>query len=253
MNTREKKSDRWYEVFFGPDYLVIDRHKDTAKEVSFIRSVLKLKKKTKLLDVACGYGRHLVPLVKRGYNVIGCDLSSFMLGEAHKNLGPMHSTRLVRCDVRNLPFVRAFDCACNMFNSFGYFEDEEDNFRVLTSIARALKPGGLFLLDHVNRDFIVQSLLKKDWFIHRNTVILEKKWIDSITNRSEVDVTVIDKSGKRDYHHSIRLYSFSELSMLLEAAGLIVLDVFGGFGGEDFDINRDRMLILSCVVNVEDE
>ena len=114
-----------------------------------------------------------------------------------------------------------------MFNSFGYFRDEHDNFRMLKSIADALKPGGLFLLDLVNRDFVLRMNARKDWFEHNGAIILEKKWFDPILNRSEIDVTVIDKRGKRDYHHSIRLYSFTELEMLLKAAGFFVRAVFG--------------------------
>jgi SAM-dependent methyltransferase len=138
-----------------------------------------------------------------------------------------------------------------MFNSFGYFEKEQDNFRVLTSFAKALKPKGLFLLDIVNRDFLLRSFARKDWFEKNGAVILEKKWFDFIKNRTEIDVTVIDKAGKRDYHHSIRVYSFTEISMMLEAAGFFVIDVFGGFNGEDFDWNHDRMLVLAQVQKTE--
>ena len=252
MKKKKKNTIPWYEDYFGPDYLLIDYHKYTPKEVDFICDVLRCNKKIKLLDTACGYGRHLIPLVKRGIDVIGCDLSPFMLGEAEKKLKGAKKNRLVRCDLRYLPFLKVFDCACNMFNSFGYFKSEEDNFKVLTSIAGALKLGGFFLLDLVNRDFIVRLLSKKDWFVNNGAIILEKKWIDPIKNRSEIDVSVLDKKGKRDYHHSIRVYSFTEIRMLLEAAGFIVIDVFGGFSGEEFDVHHDRMLILSQVIDMED-
>jgi len=252
LKKKKKNTVPWYEDYFGPDYLLTDIHINTVIEADFIYDVLRIKKKTKLLDAACGYGRHLVPLVKRGVDVIGCDISPFMLDEAQKKLRSTKKNRLVRCDLRYLPFIKVFDCACNMFNSFGYFENEEDNFKVLTAIAKALKPGGLFLLDHVNRDYILCSPSKKDWFIKDGAAILEKKWIDPIKNRSEIDVSVIDKKGKRDYHHSIRVYSFTEIRMLLEAAGFFVIDVFGGFDCEEFDLNHDRMLILSQVIDMED-
>jgi len=255
LKKKKNKKIPWYEEYFGPDYLLIDNQKNTRKEISFIRKVFKLYKGGKLLDVACGYGRHLIPLVKEGIDVIGCDLSPFMLTETQKGLKKIGNKRkrLVRCDMRNLPFRKIFDFACNMFNSFGYFKNEDDNFRVLTSIAKTLKPDGFFLLDLVNRDFLLRTLTKKDWFERNGTVILEQKWFDSIKNRSEIDVSIIDKKGKKDYHHSIRIYSFTEISMLLEAAGLKVMAVFGGFDGEEFDWNHDRMLILSQVQKMEDE
>ncbi|MFC1650006.1 class I SAM-dependent methyltransferase [Candidatus Latescibacterota bacterium] len=250
MKKKENKKTPWYEDYFGPDYLLIDEHKNTRKEVNFLRKVFRLKKGSRLLDVGCGYGRHIVPLAKYGVDVTGCDLSPHMLTEAQKKLKKISKKKkLVRCDMRSLPFGKKFDFACNMFNSFGYFESEDDNFRVLKSISSILRPGGLFFIDLVNRDFLLRMFTEKDWFEKKGTLTLEKKRFDSIKNRSEIDVSVIDKTGKKDYHHSIRVYSFTEISMLLEAAGLEVLAVFGGFSGETFDWSHDRMLILSQAGN----
>jgi len=239
----------WYESYFGPDYLIIDEQPNTPDEVRFMVRTLGLRKGTRLLDAACGYGRHMIPLITRGVNVTGCDLSQFMIEESLRRMKKQNvrPSGLVRCDIRHLPFRRVFSAACIMFNSFGYFDAEDDNFLVLKGMAMALKPGGRFLLDLVNRDFVLRSMCKKDWFERNDTIVLERKWIDQYRNRSEIDVHVVDKRGKRTYHHSIRLYSFTEVSMLLEAAGFEIQDVFGGFNGEPFDRYHDRMLILARV------
>lgn len=236
----------WYATYFGPDYLKIDIQPDTEREVAFIRDVLELRPGVRLLDTACGYGRHLVPLVEGGVDGVGCDLSQYMLEQAAARLHERGlSARLVRCDYRDLPFDRSFDCAVNLFNSFGYFDGEDDNFAVLTSVAEALKPGGLFLLDLVNRDYAIRTRCRNDWFEHGDALILERKSFDAVRNRSEIDVIVVDNGGRRMYHHSIRLYSHTELSMLLEAAGFGVRAVFGGFGGEPYDENSVRMIVLA--------
>jgi len=247
MSDRDDRFRPWYETYFGPDYLKIDVQPNTAAEVEFLTSLLKLEQGTKLLDVGCGYGRHLVPLSGRGVDVYGCDLSRFMLEEAARRLARrgLARKRIVQCDAGLLPFHGAFDCACFMFNSFGYFDRDDDNFRALVSIRQALKPGGLFILDLVNRDFVIRSMKDREWFENEGAYILERKRIDVVRNRSEIDVIVIDGDGKREYHHSIRLFSYTELCMLLEAAGFAVRAAFGGFGGETFDLNRSRMLILS--------
>ena len=169
--------EHWYEEYFGPDYLLIDLHQNTAREVDFLREALCLEKGKRLLDVGCGYGRHLAPLLESGVDAWGCDLSEFMLCEAAKHIraarrtlapdarrGMPRGNRLICCDNRGLPFRRSFDCAINMFNSFGYFPDECDNFLMLAEIADVLRPGGLFLLDQVNRDFILRHLTHRDWF-----------------------------------------------------------------------------------------
>ncbi len=229
--------------------------------MTFLKTTFGLGKRTRLLDIGCGYGRHLVPLAEQGVRVCGCDFSRFMLDTASARIreasrkDPQIGRRsgLVRCDNRELPFLGDFDCAMIMFNSFGYFADEDDNFRVLTAAAHALKPGGLFLLDQVNRDFVVRHMSRKDWFEHDGSIILEEKHFDPVAGRTEIDVSVVDKRGKRDYHHSIRVYSYTEMAMLLEAAGFRIVAVFGGFGGEAFELNRDRMLILSQSLELEDE
>ncbi len=237
---------RWYETYFGPDYLIIDIQYDTDREVAFLREVLELHRGSRLLDVACGYGRHLVPLVKKGVRVVGCDLSAFMLAEAKRRLrrARIRHAGLVRCNARSLPFEGVFDATCCMFNSFGYFAAEDDNFRMLQSIAAALRPGGRFLLDLANRDSVIRTLSCSDWHEKGDALILERKWFDPLRSRSEIDVHIVDKTGKRSYHHSIRMYAYTELSMLLEAAGLGIEAVFGEVEGEPFDTRSNRMLIL---------
>jgi len=241
----------WYESFFGADYPIIDCHADSEGEADFIYKKLKLKKGGLLLDAACGYGRHLVPLVKKGVRAVGFDLSPALIEEASRRLRKADEGMrigLVRADIRDLPFERVFDAACLMYTSIGYFDGEDENFRALASLARALKPGGLFLIETVNRDYFIRSSLPKDWIEKDGAYILEAKAFDPVRSRSEIDVTVIDKTGKRTYHHSIRLYSFTEMSMLLEAAGFAVKEVYGGFFGEEYGLASDRMVILAKAV-----
>ncbi len=237
----------WWDTYFGPDYLLIDIQRNTAVEAAFLCSIFKPGPQKKLLDCACGYGRHIASLTKRGMPVIGIDRSTSMLKAAARKLrsADIDPSCLVQGDLRSMPFEHTFDYAVCLFNSFGYFDAEDDNFRVLASVARALKPGGKFLLDVVNRDFVIRSMAPKDWFEHRGAFILERKRFDPVRSRSEIDVTVVDKRGKRSYHHSIRLYSFTELSMLMEAAGFKLQGVIGDFSGGRFDSQSGRMLVLA--------
>lgn len=247
----DDRPSAWYESFFGADYPTIDCHTDSEGEADFIYKKLKLKKGRLLLDAACGYGRHLVPLTKKGVRAVGFDLSPVLIAEASRRLretDDRRAARLVLADIRSLPFERVFDAACLMYTSIGYFDGEDENFRALASLARALKPGGLFLIETVNRDYYIRSSLPKDWIEKDGAYILEAKAFDPVRSRSEIDVTVIDKAGKRTYHHSIRLYSFTEMSMLLEAVGFAVKEVHGGFFGEEFGLDSDRMVILAKAV-----
>ena len=92
---------------------------------------------------------------------------------------------------------------------------------------------------------MIRKMPGRDWHEQGGAIILERKWFDPARSRSEIDVSVIDKREKRAYHHSIRLYSYMEVAMLLEAAGMTVEAVYGGFEGEPYDLRHDRMLILA--------
>ena len=137
-----KVPKRWYEDFFDADYLIRYVHRDTLVEVDGIEKILHLRKGSKVLDVACGAGRHTTELAKRGYRVTGFDLSKSLLAEArrsarHAGVKPT----FVQGDMRHLRFANAFDAAISMFTSFGYFDRVEEDRTVVRGIARALQIG----------------------------------------------------------------------------------------------------------------
>src|SRR5699024_1650708 len=132
--------------------LYAHRDEDEAeRHVDFVVAHLPASPRA-VLDLACGGGRHTAALRRRGYRALGVDLSLVLLA---------HSPSLPRVavDMRRLPFSdRSFDWVLNFFTSFGYFDDEEENFRVLAEMARTLSPGGGFLLDLLNLDVTLASL-----------------------------------------------------------------------------------------------
>jgi len=143
-----KVPKRWFEDFFGADYLVRYVHPETDAQVEAIDKILHLRKGSRILDVACGSGRHTIGLAKRGYRMTGFDLSRALLAEARKSarLAQVKPT-FVEGDMRRLRFTNAFDAAISMFTSFGYFDAPEEDREVLRGIARALHPRGKFLME----------------------------------------------------------------------------------------------------------
>jgi len=236
----------WYRTFFSQDYLRFDRHEDTSDEVSFLQDRASLPPGAKVLDLCCGYGRHAIELARRGCRVTGLDLSPTMLRRARQDASDQGvETRWVRGDMRALPLLEAFDAAISMFTSFGYFEDEDENFNVLEEVARVLVPGGRFLIETVNRDFLARYFERQSWLRPEGMTVLEERTFDPIGGRSRVDVTVIEGAQERRYFHSVRLYTFTELQMLMQAAGLVVTDVWGDFAGGAYDWDASRMIVLA--------
>ncbi|HWO72474.1 MAG TPA: class I SAM-dependent methyltransferase, partial [Dehalococcoidia bacterium] len=232
----------WYETFFGRDYLAAYGYlfspERAEEEAAFVFDALALRAGDEVLDLCCGQGRHAVPLARRGCKVTGLDLSQQyldLLADAAAKAGVEVET--VRSDMREIPFEARFDAVINMFSSFGYLETEAEDARVLRAVARALKPGGRFLLDLLNREWALINYDEKDW--HRDedgTVYLEERSFDPLTSRNHVTFTAISPDGTRREMggHHLRLYTLREVRGLLEEAGLTVQGVFGGYDGQPY-------------------
>jgi SAM-dependent methyltransferase len=237
----------WFEEFFSHEYLRFDRHEETVGEVEFLEEVLDLEPGARILDLCCGYGRHAIELAARGYTVTGYDLSPVLLGKAWSDAMARNVTvQWIRGDMRDLDERETSHAVINMFTSFGYFQEETENFDVLKRVARALLPGGRFLIETVNRDFLVRHFLPQEWFrVDDDLWVLEKRSFDLVAGRSDVEVTVIENGVEKRFCHSVRVYSFTELQLLFASVGLITQGVWGGFIGEDYTWDASRMIVLA--------
>lgn len=237
----------WWKEIFDELYFKIDGAKKWAhRDSDAIESMLELKKEDAILDLACGYGRIAIELSKRGYMVTGLDLSQNFLELAKKAVKRENlSLRFVRGDMRRIPFEESFDCVINWQTSFGYFEEEGDNFRVLQEVYLALKPGGKLLLDMVNRDELIKKFTTKNWTEREDYYFLVENKFNSFNSRLETDWTLIWENGDvRKLSHSVRVYSLHEIRRTLKEAGFVDINVFGNYQGEDFNAASPRIITL---------
>jgi ubiquinone/menaquinone biosynthesis C-methylase UbiE len=247
-------SSPWYEAFFGRDYLdVFENAFDServAREADFVYRALGLRAGEELLDLCCGPGRHAVELAKRGLRVTGLDLSSEYLATAER-VAREQGTRLagtVHSDMRAIPFESHFDVVINMFSSFGYLESEPEDAKVLTAIARALKPGGRALLDLLNHEWVILNYQTHDWHTGTDgTIYLEHRRLDLPTSRNHVTFTSVAPDGaRRDIvGHHFRLYTLREMIGMLSDAGLRFESAYGDFDARPYGIDTWRMLIVA--------
>jgi SAM-dependent methyltransferase len=249
-----KVPKRWYEDFFGPDYVVRYVHPETQAQLEAIEKILHLRKGSRILDVACGAGRHTVGLAKRGYRVTGFDLSRALLAEARRAAHVAHvKPTFVQGDMRQLRFANAFDAAISMFTSFGYFDRPEEDAKVLRGVARALAPRGKFLMEMFNRDSLVASLPNQSWQAREDgTVVLEDASFDLLQGRFETRQIIIDRKGTREFTASVRAYTLAELKQMLDSVGLFVHRVLGGLDLSPYTA-RSRRIVLYAVKGLEPE
>jgi SAM-dependent methyltransferase len=246
-------STPWYESFFGAEYLQVYGSSFTQAraetEAAFAIRALGLKPGAEVLDLCCGQGRHAVELAKHGCRMTALDLSQDYLALAEASAREAGMTlETVHADMREIPFSDRFDAVINMFSSFGYLESEAEDARVLEAVRRALKPGGVALLDLLNRDWVVANYETEDSHTDPDgTLYLEHRRLDLETSRNHVSFTVVAPDGTRrevDGHH-IRLYTLREVRGMLDAAGLAYEGVHGGYEGEPYGINTRRMIVIA--------
>jgi len=246
------RSHEWPVAFFDDDYLRIYRAllspEQTASEVDFLEAALALPARGEVLDLACGSGRHAIGLARRGYRVTGVDLNAHYLAAAEDDAAAQGVVAgWVTADMRELPFAHAFDGVYSYFTSFGYFSDE-DNERVLAAVARALRPGGRFLLDVLNRDWILTHPQQRVWTpLEDGSLLMEETSLD--VRRSQVlnrQIHIAPQSGAQvTKEHSLRAYTCAELESLCRRHGLIVGDVWGGADRSEYTAESRRLILLA--------
>jgi SAM-dependent methyltransferase len=248
---RKKRLRPWFEEVFDEDYLrtlPFMTAEQTLREVGFIKEALSPPGDGHILDVACGYGRHAIELSQRGLRVTGLDLSlPLLIRAADESQRRALSVNFVHADMREMTFDSQFDGAYCVLSSFGYF-DEETNLKVATSICRALKPGGRFLLDTLNRDYIVSDLPTRVWWEGDGCVVLEEVDFNFHTSRVIIRRSVVFQDGRQmEQDISIRAYSLHELGKMLRQAGFRVLDVSGSLATKGhFFGATSRNIIMVC-------
>lgn len=248
-----KRRSKWYvdffrEGFYYRSWAPAERFQRAEREVDFIVEALDLQAGASVLDLCCGEGRHAIELARRGYRMSGLDLSAFHLRlarQAAKNAGV--SVRWHRADMRDIPWEGEFDAVINMYTSFGYLESDEEDFKVLVRVARALKPGGRFLLDTINREMLVRHWQAHDYQERVDGgLLLEDRRFDFLAGRQRSRVLNIHPDGtRREREIDLRMYTLKELANMLSRAGLSVRRTWGGFDGREYGPDSRRMIVLA--------
>jgi SAM-dependent methyltransferase len=243
------KQRQWFVDLFDEDYLrtlPFLTPQATQAEAEFVINAMNLAPGANVLDLGCGYGRHAMELAARGFHVVGLDLSTPLLvrggEEAHRR---GLTINFVRGDMRELDFEQQFDAAYCLFSTFGYFDDET-NKKTLQNISRALKPGGKFLVEILNRDYIIADLPTRVWWEGDGCVVLEEVELNYFSSRIQVNRSVVFDDGRQlEQEISVRAYSLHEVGKLMHAAGFRVLEVSGGYQMKGrFLGNQSRHIIV---------
>jgi 2-polyprenyl-3-methyl-5-hydroxy-6-metoxy-1,4-benzoquinol methylase len=240
------EDSNWFASWFDTKYYhILYKNRNNQEAERFIGNLvdfMKLPQGSKVLDLACGKGRHSLTLFTHGYEVLGVDLSEQSIDYA-ENFNNPHLQFQVH-DMREVIESHTFDAVFNLFTSFGYFDSEEDNLKMLQSIHTMLHPNGSLLIDFMNAQKVVDQLVKE-----------ETKVVDDITFsiKREYDGKHIFKNIQFDAdgeHHNhterVQALKLEDFKQLLEATNFELLHTFGSFDLESFNPSTsDRLILLA--------
>ena len=234
----------WFERWFGEEYLQLYPHRDeddAERVVSLVDRVATLDG-ARVLDLACGPGRHAVRLVQRGADVLGLDLSLPLLTRARHGNPPVR--KLVRGDMRCLPLCdETFDLVVNLFTSFGYFADDAEHDLVMRSVATVLKPGGKLFMDYLNAAAVRSTLVpREEQVIGTRRVTIERSLVDD-GKYVVKEMHLVDED--ETFLERVRLFSADDLTTMMEAAGMRVVERFGNYAGDELTADTPRTILVA--------
>lgn len=244
------KADFDFEAVFEPeDYLYFYgdslTEERTKNELKFLENELEIDNSMKILDLACGHGRHANGLAELGYNIVGVDNNPGFLEIARKEAKNKRiNVKFIQKDMRHLTYKEEFDRVFLIFSSFGYFEDDE-NQKVLEIIANTLKLGGLFCFDIINRDVVLKHFFPYNVIEKGNDLMIDRCSFDSETGKFCNKRIVIRNGERKDKPFFIRLYNPNEIKDLLNKTGFEIYKMYSDWDAKPFTNNSERMIIIA--------
>lgn len=224
-----------------------ERRLEAARgEVEGILSLLGVELGVHVLDLCCGVGRHSLELARRGFHVTGVDRTRSYLDRASKQAEAEGlKVEFVQDDMRTFCRPDAFDAVINMFTSFGYFEDPEEDRQVIVNVYRSLKSGGVFLLDTMGKEVLARVFKEKDWLEENGVFRLIEHKVSNNWSWMENRWIVINNDKRTEFRVTHRLYSAAELASLFTECKFRHIDAYGDLSGSAYDHTAKRLVMVT--------
>ncbi len=236
----------WFADWFDSKYYhILYKNRDEKEAEFFIKNLsnyLCLKKGSKIIDIACGKGRHATFLNSLGFNVVGVDLSPNSITTAKQNEN--NSLKFAVHDMRKEYKKGYFDVATNLFTSFGYFDKDEDEQKAINAMAGNLTKEGLLIIDFMNVKKVIANLVKQEQKEINGIIFDINRKLEN--NYIIKDIAINDKEIKQEYQEKVKAITLSDFSHFITNAGLKIIDIFGNYKLEDFNAQTSDRLILIC-------
>jgi SAM-dependent methyltransferase len=233
----------WYEEWFNEDYLAFYEHRNLEEAEGDVESLIRLLQLTgseRVLDLACGAGRHVICFAERSYDVTGLDLSAVLLARARAEIAKRNLTaKFHRRDMRDLEGLGQFDLVTNFFTSFGYFEDPADDLHVLEAVRGILTSEGRLVMDLSHPYEVHHRLVTQSQELAAGTPVAVKRYLEADRVVKEIYFP------HRTYVERVRVYDREELEALCRRARLVVTNWYGDFDGTPWHPHGSRQILVA--------
>ena len=236
-------SETWFSSWFDtPYYHILYKDRDYKEAQVFMENIvhyLNLPEDAKILDLACGKGRHSIYLNEMGFDVTGADLSENSIAEAKK-----FENDKLHFEVHDMreKCTKKYDAILNLFTSFGYFENEEDNFKTLKSIHDSLSEYGFAVIDFMNVYTVIENLVPTEIKTVEGIDFYIKRKVENGFIYKEIDFE--DKGQKFHFTEKVKALTLKDFEELMEEAGIYLLDIFGDYKLKKFHKTDSERLIM---------
>ena len=194
--------------------------------------------------MGCGRGRHARIFARRGYQVTGVDLSEEAIAEARERTSEDGlDVTFVQGDMRDPLCDGCADGVVNLFTTFGYFKDDDENERALRAMTTALRPGGWFLQDFLNAPQVIDSLRPSDTRTVNGITIKQRRWIEDA--RINKEITLTRNGDTESYRESVRLFTIDDLRRMYANVGLDLQATYGDYDGAPHTEDSPRLLLYA--------
>jgi len=237
--------EEWFKNWFDTTYyhtLYQNRNDDEAKV--FIENLLQFlapKKHSRFLDIACGKGRHANQIQEHNHHVVGYDLSEASIAEAKKT--ERKNLSFYVHDMRSIFRTNYFDYSLNLFTSFGYFNTARDEQNAILSASKSIKKGGTFVLDFLNKDKVIDTLVPEESKTLDGIEFSIKKYVKD--NKVHKQINFYADKKERQYTEKVKLLALADFEKYFSFAGLEIKHVFGDYDLSPHSNASNRLILIA--------
>ncbi len=219
-----------------------------AEEVERVLTLAALEPPIRVLDLPCGFGRHTLEFARLGCTVTAVDRTKTYIRRTQNTLNEAGlKAEVIQADMRDFVRPDAFDLVVNLYTSFGYFEDQEDDLKVLMNFYQSLRPGGTLVIEMMGKEVLARKFIPRTWHeIDDDTILLEDRRITRDWTWIEVCWTLIRGGEKHQYPFTHRIYGASDLKQLLVKTGFELIRIYGSLAADSpYDHTAERLVVVA--------